>query len=172
VNVARGRVTARTVLAVIAAAGLAYDAYAHFDLAGTYDAIRTSTLSQGDLFRTEGGAAVLVALAILVRPRRYTALLAFAVAASALAAVLIYRYSQLGPIGPIPSMYEPAWYPEKTHSAWAEALAALASAGVFVLAWRPRDASSSADSSRKAGPDPAEAGGPPRPTAGRRTGER
>jgi hypothetical protein len=126
-------------LAVLAAAGLAYDAYAHFDLAGTYDAIKTSDLSQGDLFRVEGVVAVLGAVAVLVRPRRYTALIAFGVAASALAAVLIYRYYQVGAIGPIPSMYEPVWYPEKTQSAWAEAIAAIASAGVFALAWPTRE---------------------------------
>jgi hypothetical protein len=139
VNTPSARTAVRTALAVLAAAGLAYDAYAHFDLAGTYDAVKTSDLSQGDLFRVEGVVAVLAALAILVRPRRYTALIAFAVGASALGAVLIYRYYQVKSIGPIPSMYEPVWYPEKTRSAWAEAVAAAASASVFVLAWRPRE---------------------------------
>ncbi|MDT4915603.1 MAG: hypothetical protein QOI15_1721 [Pseudonocardiales bacterium] len=127
------RLGLRTLLTLIAAGGLAYDAYAHFDLAATYDVIKTSTLSQGDLFRAEGVAAIAAAAAVVLRPRRYTALLALAVAASALGAVLLYRYNNVGAIGPIPSMYEPAWYPEKTQSAWAEGIAAAASIALFAV---------------------------------------
>lgn len=130
----RTRLGVRTVLALIAAGGLGVDAYAHFDLAGTYDAVRTSTLSQGDLFRIEGVAAILAGAAAVLRPRRYTALAAFAVAASALAAVVLYRYVNVGSLGPIPSMYEPAWYPEKAQAAWAEAVAAAASAALCLTA--------------------------------------
>jgi hypothetical protein len=130
---ARVRLGIRTLLTLIVAAGLAYDAYAHFDLADVYDVIKTSTLSQGDLFRVEGVLAILAAVAVVLRPRRYTALIAFGVAASALAAVLTYRYTNPGQIGPIPSMYEPAWYPEKTRSAWAEGIAAAASGALLVM---------------------------------------
>jgi membrane protein implicated in regulation of membrane protease activity len=127
------RRVARITLALGVAAGLGYDAYVHFHLATTYDVIRTSTLSQGDLFRAEGALAVIAAVAVLVRPRRYTAGSAFVVAASALAAVLVYRYVDVGRVGPVPSMYEPAWYPEKTRAAWAEAIAALAAAALLTL---------------------------------------
>lgn len=128
------RLALRAGFAVVAAAGLAVDAYVHFDLAPTYDAIKTGTLSQGDLFRAEAVTAVIAGLAVLVRPRRYTAAIAFAVAASGLAAVLVYRYVNVGRLGPIPAMYEPVWYAEKTRSAWAEGLAALSSAALFVTA--------------------------------------
>jgi hypothetical protein len=64
---------ARAVLTLLVVAGLAVDAYVHFDLASSYDAIKTSTLSQGDLFRAEAVAAIVVGVALLVRPRRYTA---------------------------------------------------------------------------------------------------
>jgi hypothetical protein len=144
----------RTALALVTAAGLGYDAYVHFDLAPTYDAIRTSSLSQGDLFRTEGVLAVLAAVAVFVRPRRYTAAAAFLVAGSALAAVLVYRYVDVGAIGPVPSMYEPAWYPEKSHAAWAEALAAVAAAALLVVVHldrRRRDRRSSEDEQRDGG---------------------
>ncbi len=123
----------RTALALVTAAGLGDDAYVHFDLAATYDVIRTGTLSQGDLFRAEGVLAVLAAVAVLVRPRRYPAASALLVSGSALAAVLVYRYADVGKLGPIPSMYEPAWYPEKTHATWAEAIASATAAALLVI---------------------------------------
>ena len=124
-------VALRVLLTAVAVLGLAYDAYVHFDLAANYDAIKTSTLSQGDLFRAEGGAAVLAALALLVRPRRYTVVLAFAVAAAGVTAVLVYRYINIKAFGPFPAMYEPIWYPEKTRSAYAEGAATLAAAALL-----------------------------------------
>ena len=123
----------RILLTAVVVVGLAYDAYVHADLAPTYDAIKSSTLSQGDLFRAEAAGAALAALAILVRPRRYSALFAFMVAAGGLAAVLAYRYIDIGAIGPLPSMYEPIWYAEKTRSAFAEGAAALAAAALLAV---------------------------------------
>ena len=55
-------------------------------------------------------------------PRRRpaaAALVAALVAASALAAVVASRYVDLGPIGPLPDLYEPVWYPEKVVAATA-----------------------------------------------------
>lgn len=123
----------RWLLAAVTAAGLAVDAYVHADLAGGYDAVKTSTISQGVLFRAEAGAACLAALLILVRPRRYTAAFAAVVAAAGLAAVLVYRYVNVGKLGPLPSMYEPIWFPEKTRSAIAEAVATASALALFVL---------------------------------------
>ena len=57
----------------------------------------------------EAGLAVTVGLLILVRPRRGSWVAALAVAASALAAVLLYRYVDLGSLGPLPDMYENTW---------------------------------------------------------------
>jgi hypothetical protein len=124
---------ARWSLIVLTVAGLAIDAYVHFDLASTYDFVRTSTLSQGDLFRAEAVASVVAAAGLLVRPRRYTALFAVLVAGSGAAALLIYRYYNIGSIGPIPSMYEPLWYPEKTAAAWAEVAATVTALAEFAL---------------------------------------
>ena len=92
----------RLVLTAVAVLGLAYDAYVHFDLAAGYDAIGTSTLSQGDLFRVEAVAAVLAASAVAVRPRRYTVLFALVVAAAGFAAVIAYRYVDIKGFGPSP----------------------------------------------------------------------
>jgi O-antigen ligase len=93
----------RIALIVVLVAGLAIDAYVHFDLAGNYRLIKTSTLSQADLFRAEGAVAVIAALSLLVRHRRYTAAIAALVAGSALLVLLIYRYDDIGQLAPIPS---------------------------------------------------------------------
>ena len=42
-----------------------------------------------------------------------------------MAAVLLYRYVDVPPLGPLPAMYEPLWFPAKTATAIAEALATL-----------------------------------------------
>lgn len=123
--------TIRILLTVVLVAGLGVDAFVHFDLASRYAGVKTSTLSQADLFRAEGAIAALAAIAVLVRPRRYTAALAFLVTAGGVAAVLLYRYVNVGSQGPLPNMYEPLWYGKKTLSAWAEGLAALAALGLF-----------------------------------------
>jgi hypothetical protein len=129
----RGWIAVRTVLTVIVAAGLAIDAYVHLDLASTYDVVKTSTLSQGDLFRVEAALAIVAGVALLVRPRRYTAWFAFLVSAGGVAAVLVYRWVDVGKLGPLPNMYEPYWYGEKTLSLVAEAIAAVAAAILLVL---------------------------------------
>ena len=120
-------------LALIAAAGLAIDAFVHFDLASTYDPIKSSVLSQGDLFRGEAVAAAIAAAAVLLRPRRYTAAFAFVVAAAGTAAVLVYNYVDIGAFGPFPDMYDPVWFTEKTVSLVGEAVATGAALALFVV---------------------------------------
>ena len=111
-------------IGLVAAAGLIADAVVHLQLAPDYQLAAPAGIGQGNLFRMEAVAAVLVALWVLVRPGRLSFAAAFLVAASALAAVLLYRYVDVPAFGPIPSMYEPVWFPEKTLSAVAEAVAA------------------------------------------------
>jgi hypothetical protein len=130
----RSRLTG-LILRLLVAAGLAVDAYVHADLAPLYDAIRAS-VSQGDLFRIEAAAASAAALIVLAWGRRTGFALALLVAASALGAILLYRYVNVGALGPIPNMYEPAWFPEKITAAVAEAAAVVfAAAG---LLWEAR----------------------------------
>ena len=129
----RTRSAVRWGLALIAAAGLAIQAYVHFDLAPTYDVIKSSVLSQGDLFRAEATVAAIAAAAVLLRPRRYTAAFAFVVAAAGTAAVLVYAYVDVGAFGPFPNMYDPIWYPKKTLSVWAEGIAAVAALALFAM---------------------------------------
>jgi hypothetical protein len=128
---ARGWFALRAALTVIVLAGLAVDVYVHFDLASSYVGVKSSVLSQADLFRAEAVVAVIAGVALLVRPRRYTAAFAFLVLAGGTTAVLVYRYVNVGAFGPFPNMYENIWYTEKTLSAWAEGIGALAAAALF-----------------------------------------
>lgn len=124
----------RTALIVIVVAGLAVDAYVHFDLASAFKNTKTSTLSQADLFRVEAIAAIIAAVVLLLRPRRYPAAFAFLVAASGVIAVVVYRYLDVGAFGPIPNMYDPYWEPaEKVASAVAEGAAAVAALALVVM---------------------------------------
>lgn len=111
---------------VVAAAGLAVDAYVHLHLAGDYDGNRGALLGQGELFRVEAAVAGLAALTVLLIRRPAPDALVGLVALSAAAAAVVYRYVDVGAIAGLPDMYEPAWFPEKTLSAAAETLAALA----------------------------------------------
>jgi hypothetical protein len=121
-------------LRVLAAACLAVDAYVHADLAANYD-LNAAALSQGDLFRIEAGLACLAALLVLVLGRRPGFGFAFLVAVGGLAAVMLYRYVDVGRLGPLPNMYEPVWFPEKTVSAVAEGAAAFLAACGFAAEW-------------------------------------
>lgn len=111
-------------LTAVAAAGLAYDAKVHLHLAGNYDAIG-STITQGALFRIEAVVAILTAVALLVLDRRIVWLAAGLTGLAGVAAVVLYRYVDVGAIGPVPDMYEPIWYAEKTWSAVAEGVVAV-----------------------------------------------
>lgn len=123
-------------LRVLTAAALAVDAYVHADLAPSYDFTHAS-ISQGTLFRAEAAAASLAALLVLVAGRRLLVwAFAFLVAAAGIAAVLLYRYVDVGALGPFPNMYEPVWYAEKTRSAIAEGIGTATALAGFVLAWR------------------------------------
>jgi hypothetical protein len=115
---------ASMVLALLAAAGLAYDAYVHLDLAPSFDAIG-DTLTQGALFRIEAALAIAAALVVLASDSRLAWAFAGLVGLGGAAAVTLYRYVDVGAIGPIPNMYEPAWYSDKTWSAIAEASVAV-----------------------------------------------
>lgn len=123
----------RTLLVAVVVAGLAVDAWAHLSLASEYDLVRSSVVSQGEMFRAEGVAAILAAVLLVLRPRPWTAAVALLVSAAGLAAVLMYFYVDVGAAGPLPNMYEPVWYAKKTQSAWGEAAAAVAALAVLLL---------------------------------------
>ena len=130
----RNAVLTRTILVLVVVVGLAVDVYVHIHLASAFKRVRTSTLSQADLFHVEAVLAAIAAVALLVRPRRYTAAFAFLVAAGGFVAVMVYRYVNVGALGPVPNMYDPYWSPaEKNWSAVAEGVAALAALALLVV---------------------------------------
>lgn len=122
------------VLGVVTAAALLVDASVHFHDAHFYDSVAGSVVSQGMLFRAEAALATLLGLALLVRPRLTTRVAALLVLTSAFGAVMLYRYVNVGALGPLPNMYEPTWAsPGKLASAWAEGAGiAISAVGLLV----------------------------------------
>ncbi|NUS14373.1 MAG: hypothetical protein HOY69_23720 [Streptomyces sp.] len=116
---------------LLAAAGLAVDAYVHADLASQYDVVK-ATVSQGDLFRIEAALSALAALLVLVWRRLPADLFGWLVAAGGFALIVVYRYVDVGKLGPVPNMYEPVWYTEKWVAAVAQ-LVTVAAASVLVV---------------------------------------
>jgi hypothetical protein len=114
------------------AGGLAIDAYVHFDLAALY-AEAGGAINEGVLFRVEAAVALLAAIAVIATGRRVGYLAALAVGGSALGAMLVSRYADLGQLGPFPDLYDPVWFPEKLLAAFAEGAACVtALAGVII----------------------------------------
>jgi hypothetical protein len=124
----------RWVLVVVTVAGLGVDAFLHLRLASTYDAVGTA-VSEGLLFRLEGALALLAGLLLALRPGRLTAAVSAVVAGGGLAVLLLYRYVDVGALGPLPDMYEPFWFPDKTVTAIAQGVATAAAVGLVVLGW-------------------------------------
>ena len=121
------------VLRVLTVVALGVDAFVHLHLAPSYDSLK-ATVSQGQLFRVEAAAAILVGLALLFVANRLTWLAALMVLAGGVAAVLVYQYVDVGAFGPVPDMYDPIWSAEKAVSAVAEGAGALTAAAGLLLA--------------------------------------
>lgn len=117
-------------------AALAVDAVVHWRLAGGYDIAFPGGIGGGNVFRIEAVVAVLSALFLIWRGSRLAWGAAFVVLVSAFVAVVLYRYVKVPQLGPIPSMYEPAWFTEKTVSAVAEGAGAVLAAIGLSRAWR------------------------------------
>lgn len=116
-------------LRVLVAAGLAVDAWVHWrfapDMAPGPNA-PSGTIAGDDLFRAQAIVAVVAAVLVVVWASKWTYAFAFVVAASAAGAVLLYYFVDVGRLGPIPGMYDPSWYADKTISLAGEVVAALA----------------------------------------------
>ena len=112
-------------LRVLVAAGLAIQAVTHLRLARSYGFAAPDGIGGDNLFRIEAVAAIIAAVYLLARGSRLAYLVAAAVALGGLFAVVLYRYVDVPALGPMPSMYEPIWYFEKTLSAIAEGVAGV-----------------------------------------------
>ena len=136
--------TTRRLLTLVVVAGLGVDSYVHWHLAPDFDGVTGTAsphISQGDLFRVESALALIAILMVLLIRRRFAAVFALLIAAGGVGAVLLYAYIDVGGFGPLPDMYEPIWYSEKTISVVAEAVAALAALGLVLLPPEPREGS-------------------------------
>jgi len=118
------------VLRVLSAVALAVSGYVHLHLAHRYGYPGTITGEQ--LFIAQGVTALVLAAAILVTGNRWVWAAGALLGLASFAAVMTYRYVDLGAIGPLPNMYDATWQPspEKMLSAIAEITVPLC----FVLA--------------------------------------
>ena len=105
---------------LLAVAALGISSYVHLHLAHLY--AYPGTISGTDLFRAQGAAAAAVALVLLVTGNRFAWVAAALLGLGSFAAVMLYRYVDVGAIGPLPNMYDATWQPspDKLLSAVAE----------------------------------------------------
>ena len=137
---------------------LAIDAYLHATSAALHDPRHAGFLTAGNFFRFETAVRALVALLVLIRTARWSLVAALAVAATGLGTVILYRYVNVGPIGPIPNLYEPSWQvPGKLASVFAGGIVVVLSAAGLALIARSR--------STRAATPPLAAGAPAQPSA-------
>jgi hypothetical protein len=119
-------------LRLLGAGALAISSYVHLHGAHFYSTLG-NTITQADLFYAQGAVAAAVALLVLVTGHRYAWAAVLLVGAGSFAAVMLYRYVNVGSIGPIPNMYEPSWQTsDKLLSAYAEAGAVIVAAVALV----------------------------------------
>ena len=120
---------------------LVVDAVIHLRLAPAMQLAAPGGIGGGWLFRIQAFVALVAAAYLLWRGSRVAYLVAAVVLVSVLGAVLTYAFVDLPALGPIPPMYDPLWYPEKTLSVVVEgAGAALALLGLWLTSRPVRDA--------------------------------
>ena len=110
----------RVALRVLAAAALGVSAYVHLHLAHRYG--YPGTISGETVFRVQGITAGVIAIALLATGNKWVWVAAALIGLASFAAVMLYRYVDVGAIGPLPNMYDSTWQPspEKVLSAIAE----------------------------------------------------
>lgn len=117
------KAVARWVLILVALVGLGIDAYTHLHLAHLYKGNTTGTVNEGVLFQVEAGLAIAAGLWLLVRPGVLSVIATLLITGGGAAALVVYRYYDIGKIGPIPNMHEPIWFTEKEWSLVGELIA-------------------------------------------------
>lgn len=120
--------SATLVLRLLTAAALGVSAYVHLHLAHLYSTLG-STITQADLFYAQGVIAIVVGVWLLATGMRLAWVAAALVGAASFGAVMLYRYVDVGAIGPIPNMYDASWLPSPD-----KALSAVAEAAVVIFA--------------------------------------
>lgn len=123
----------RIALLLVTAIALVVNAVIHFRLAGPFDAITGTLVSQGTLFRLQAVVNVVVAAVLLIARTRWAAALAAVVAVGGLALVVITTLIPLDltTLG-LPFLFEPIWYADKVVSAVAQAVAFAAAVAAAI----------------------------------------
>jgi peptidoglycan/LPS O-acetylase OafA/YrhL len=101
---------------LVAVSALVVVAGVHLRLAPGY-ALIGEQVTLGDLFRAQAFVCGLVAIALLLHPRRPVWLAAAVVALASLVAVVLTTYVAVPAFGPFPRVFEPVWYGEKVLAA-------------------------------------------------------
>ena len=129
----------RIALLLVTAAALVVNAVIHLQLAGPFDAIAGTLVSQGTLFRIQAGANIVVA-ALLFTRTRWAAVLAAVVAAGGLVLVVTTTLVPLDltAIG-LPFLFEPVWYADKIVSTIAQAVALVTALAAALIRRRPAE---------------------------------
>lgn len=128
------KAVARWVLILVALVGLGIDAYTHLDLAHLYTGNTTGTVNEGVLFQIEAGLAIAIGLWLLIRPGILSIVATLLITGGGATALIVYRYYNIGKIGPIPPMHEPIWFAEKEWSLFGELIAFAAALVLLGLA--------------------------------------
>jgi len=131
---------ARWATSAVIASALLVDAVVHLHLAPGYQLSAPGGIGAGNLFRLQAVTAAAVAVWVILRGTRSAYAVSFLVAASALGAVILYRYVNVPMLGPLPAMYEPVWFTEKALTAVAEAVAAVVAGAVLIAGAHPHHA--------------------------------
>lgn len=126
-------------LYALTALGLVINAIIHLQLAGPFDAVTGSLVSQGDLFRIQAGAGILIAVLLVALRRAWVALAAAAVAAGGLALLVLSTLVllDLTALG-LPPLFEPVWYADKVIAAVSQGVSLVAATVVAILDRRQR----------------------------------
>lgn len=131
----------RIALYALTGAGLIVNAVIHLQLAATFDAVTGSLLSQGDLFRIQAAAGILITVALVIARRAWVAAIAVLIAVGGLGMLVLTTLVPLDltALG-LPAIFEPVWYSDKVIAALAQGLAALTAAALVLVERRRRAA--------------------------------
>ncbi len=129
----------RISLYALTAAGLFVNAIIHLRLASAFDALTGTLLSQGDLFRIQAVAGIVIVVLLVAVRRSWVAAGAALIAAGGLgmlvlSSLVILDLTALG----LPAIFEPSWYPDKVIAAVSQAVATAAAGVLTVLEHRRR----------------------------------
>ena len=102
----------------------------HAVLVSRYQAVGDQ-ITQGQLFAVQAALVTVVAGWLLIRDSATAWVLGLLVTAGSLAAVLVTYYVSVPAVGPLPSLYEPLWFPSKVASAVAESAFVVLAAARF-----------------------------------------